>query len=41
MFLIKDDKSLLKEIGFSKDDINKLPLELKYILLEEFEQYLD
>ena len=41
MFLIKDDKNLLKEVGFSKNDINQLSIELKKILLEEFENYLD
>ena len=41
MFLIKDDKNLLKEIGFSKNDINLLSLEFKNILLEEYENYLD
>ena len=35
IFLIKDDKNLLKEVGFSKNDINKLSIELKNILLEE------
>ena len=40
MFLIKDDKNLLKEVGFSKNDINFLSLEFKNILLEEFEEYL-
>ena len=41
MFLIKDDKNLLKEIGFSKSDLNLLSLEFKNILLEEYENYLD
>ena len=41
MFLIKDDKNLLKEVGFSKNDINLLSLEFKSILLEEYENYLD
>ena len=40
MFLTKDDKNLLKEFGFSKNDIN-LSLEFKNILLEEYENYLD
>ena len=39
-FLIQNDKNLLKEIGFSKNDINLLNLEFKNILLEEFENYL-
>ena len=29
IFLIQNDKNLLKEIGFSKKDINLLNLELK------------
>ena len=41
IFLIQDDKNLLKEIGFSKNDINLLNFEFKNILLEEFENYLD
>ena len=41
LFLIQNDKNLLKEIGFSKNDINLLNLEFKNILLEEFENYLD
>ena len=41
MFLIKDDKNLLKAVGFSKNDINLLSLEFKNILLEEYEEYLD
>ena len=41
MFLINDDKNLLKEVGFSKNDSNSLSLEFKNILLEEYEVYLD
>ena len=41
IFLVQNDKNLLKEIGFSKNDINLLNLEFKKILLEEFENYLD
>ena len=41
IFLIQNDKNLLKEIGFSKNNINLLNLEFKNILLEEFENYLD
>ena len=41
IFLIQNDINLLKEIGFSKNDINLLNLEFKNILLEEFEDYLD
>ena len=40
-FLIQNDKNLLKEIEFSKKDINLLNLEFKNILLEKFEGYLD
>ena len=41
IFLIHNDKNLLKEIGFSKNDINLLNLEFKNILLKYFENYLD
>ena len=41
LFLFQNDKNLLTEIGFSKNDINLLHLEFKNILLEEFENYLD
>ena len=41
IFLIQNDKNLLNEIGFSKADINRLNLEFKNILLEEYEDYLD
>ena len=41
IFLIQNDKNLLKEIGFSQHNINLLNLEFKNILLEEFENYLD
>ena len=41
VLLIQNDKNLLKEIGFSKNDINLLNLEFKNNLLEEFENYLD
>ena len=40
IFLIQNDKNLLKEIGFSKNDINQLSIEFKNILIEEFEDYL-
>ena len=40
IFLIQNDKNLLKEIGFSKNDINLLNLEFKNILLLEVEEYL-
>ena len=41
IFIIQNDKNLLKEIGFSKADINSLNLVFKNILLEEYEDYLD
>ena len=40
IFLIQNDKNLLKEIGFSKNDINRLSTEFKKILLEDFAEYL-
>ena len=41
IFLTQNDKNLLKEIGFSKSEINRLNLEFKDILIEEHENYLD
>ena len=41
IFLIKNDKDLLLEIGFSERDINSLNKEFKNILLELNEEYLD
>ena len=41
IFLIQNDKNLLKEIGFSKSDINRLNLGFKNIVLEQHEIYLD
>ena len=40
IFLIQNDKNLLKEIGFSKNDINLLNLEFKNILTEQNEDFL-
>ena len=40
IFLIENDKNLLEEIGFSKNDNIRLSIEFKNILLEEFEDYL-
>ena len=40
IFLIENDKKLLKEIGFCKNDIDQLPLEFKNVLIEEHENYL-
>ena len=41
IYLVQNDKNLMKEVGFSKKVINILNLEFKNILLEEFEDYLD
>ena len=41
IFLIQNDKNLLKEIRFIKHDVNLLNLEFKNILLGEIENYLD
>ena len=38
--LIQNVKNFLKEIGFSKNDINLLNLEFKNIIIEEFEEFL-
>ena len=40
IFLIQNHKNLLKEIGFSKNDINHLNLEFKKIFLEGHEDFL-
>ena len=40
IFLIQNDKNLLKEIGFSENDLNPLNLEFKNILIEQYEEYL-
>ena len=39
LFLIQNDKNLLKEVGFSKKN-NQLSVEFKKILFEEFDDYL-
>ena len=41
IFLIQNDKNLLREVGFSERDINSLNLEFKNILIEQHEEYLD
>ena len=41
IFLIQNDKNLLKEIGFSKNDINRLSIGFKNILIEQHEEWLD
>ena len=40
IYLIQNDKNLLNEIGFSKNDINRLNLEFTKNLLEQNEEYL-
>ena len=40
IFLIQNDKNLLKEIGFNENDINLLKLELENILIEQNENLL-
>ena len=40
IFLIQNDKNLLNEIGFSKNDIILLSIEFKNILLEQHEEHL-
>ena len=40
ILLIQNDKNLLKEIGFSKNDIKLLNLEFKNILIEQNEDFL-
>ena len=41
IFLIQNDKNLLREVGFSKNDIDRLNLDFKNILIEQNEEYLD
>ena len=41
LFLIKNDKDLLREVCFSERDINHLNLEFKNILIDQHEKYLD
>ena len=41
IFIVQNDKKLLREIGFSECDINRLNLEFKNILKEHREEYLD
>ena len=40
IFLIQNDKNLLKEIRFSKNDINLLNLEFRNISIEQKEDFL-
>ena len=41
LFLIKNDKDLLHETGFSERDINRLNLEFEIFLKNQQEEYLD
>ena len=40
ILLIQNEKNLLNEVGFSQRDINRLSIEFKNKLIEEFEAYL-
>ena len=41
IFLIQNDKKLKRELGFSKNNINRSNLKFKNILVEQHEEYLD
>ena len=41
ILLIQNDKDLLRECAFLKNDINRLKKEFKNILMEQNEEYLD
>ena len=41
IFLIKNDRDLLHEIGFSQRDIDPLSVEFKNILKNQHKDYLD
>ena len=41
LFLNENDKDLLKEVGFSENDINRLSLQCRNILIEQHELYMD
>ena len=41
IILTQNDKNLLREIGFGEHDINRLNLELKNLITEQHEEYLD
>ena len=41
IFLIKNDNYILKEVGFIENDINRLSLEFRMVLIEQHEEYLD
>ena len=40
-YLVKNDRDLLHEIGFSERDINCSNLDFKNILVEQHKEYLD
>ena len=40
IYLNQNDKNLLQEIGFSKNDISRLSIAFKNIIIEEFDEYL-
>ena len=40
MFVNQNDKNFLREIGYSKNDINRLNFEFKNILIERHEDFL-
>ena len=40
IFLIQNDSDLLREVGFSERDINRLNDEIKNLLIEKHEEYL-
>ena len=41
MFLMKNDIDLVREVGFSERDVNRLNLEFKNILIEQHDEYLE
>ena len=41
IFLIQNDNRFLQECGFLESDINRLCLQLKTILIEQNEEFLD
>ena len=41
IFLLQNIRKLLLEVGFNEHDINRLNLEFKNILIEQYEDYLD
>ena len=41
ILLIQNDKQSMKEIGFSKHDVNQLKSECKNVIIEGYEEYFD